>query len=166
MKQNSSNPILQMVDLIASNEKLAQRSRNILRGSSTRCFSMTEQSLDELLVKCDRSVKLALVVVEKDLTVEQGRQQLKDADGVLDRVLHPGKDIRSQKSPIHDFGSSAPVVLCIDGGGSKCAAVTATSKNVRGQGISGPCNLYVFGSFFTFFRLLTWYKTERMANLT
>ncbi|KAH8690314.1 putative glucokinase regulator family protein [Talaromyces proteolyticus] len=129
-----------MVDLIASNEKLAQRSRNILRSLSTRCFSMTEQSLDDLLAKCDRSVKLALVVVERGLTVEQGRQQLKDADGVLDRVLHPNKDNHLQKLAIYGFGPYVPV-LCIDGGGSKCAAVTAISNNIRGQGISGPCNL-------------------------
>lgn len=135
-----------MVDLIASNEKLAQRSRNILRSLSARCFSMTEQALDELLAKCDRSVKLALVVVEKDVTVEQGRQQLKDADGVLDRVLHPGKDIRFLKSPMNGSRPYVPV-LCIDGGGSKCAAVTAISNNIRGQGISGPCNLYVFDAF-------------------
>jgi N-acetylmuramic acid 6-phosphate etherase len=135
-----------MVDLIASNEKLVQRSRNILRKLSARCVSMTEQALDELLAKCDRSVKLALVVVEKDVTVEEGRQQLKDADGVLDRVLHPGKDICFLKSPVHGFRPYVPV-LCIDGGGSKCAAVAAISNNIRGQGISGPCNLYVFNAF-------------------
>lgn len=154
-----------MVDLIASNEKLAQRSRNILRNLSTRCSSMSEQSLDDLLAECDRSVKLALVVVENGLTVEQGRQRLKDADGVLSRALALEKDFYVQGSVTNDFEPRFPV-LCIDGGGSKCAAVTGISDNIKGKGISGPCNLYVTG-LLQIVRIINCHgiTLERMANL-
>jgi N-acetylmuramic acid 6-phosphate etherase len=155
---------MQMVDLIASNEKLAQRSRNMLRSLSSRCFSMTERSLNDLLAKCDRSVKLALVVVERDLTVEQGRQRLKETDGMLAKALEPIVNINPQELTINESGTDSPV-LCIDGGGSKCAAVAAIST-VRGQGISGPCNLYASGSL-SYFQIANYLgmNLERMASL-
>lgn len=151
---------MQMVDLVASNEKLAQRSRNILRSLSSRCLSMTEQSLNDLLAKCDRSVKLALVVVESGLTVEQGRQRLKETDGMIARALKPRVNRNTQELAITD----SPV-LCVDGGGSKCAAVAAIST-IKGRGLSGPCNLYV-SDFLSYFQITDYrgMDLERMANL-
>jgi N-acetylmuramic acid 6-phosphate etherase len=129
-----------MVDMMASNRKLKQRSRNILRELSKRCDSMTDTSLDDLLARCDGSVKLALVVAETDLPVGESRQRLHVAGGVLVRALTPNDNLHSGKSLMNGFKRRYPV-LCVDGGGSKCAAVVATSYGVVGMGVAGPCNL-------------------------
>lgn len=132
-----------MVDLNASNLKLKQRSRNILRELSQRCAGMADASLDELLVSCAGSVKLALVVAEKELTVDESKRRLEEAQGVLARVLATDGRVHSDKALVNGVNASKPKdpVLCIDGGGSKCAAVLGTTTGVTSRGIAGPCNL-------------------------
>ncbi|TQB68528.1 hypothetical protein MPDQ_003251 [Monascus purpureus] len=132
-----------MVDLNASNLKLKQRSRNILRELSQRCCGMTDASLDELLVACGGSVKLALVVAEKGLTVDESKRRLEEAQGVLARVLATDDRVHSDKALVNGVNGSKPKdpVLCIDGGGSKCAAVLGTATGVTSRGVAGPCNL-------------------------
>jgi N-acetylmuramic acid 6-phosphate etherase len=54
--------LLKIVDLAASNLKLKQRSRNILRSLSGNCCSSSDNELDCLLVRCNQSVKSAILV--------------------------------------------------------------------------------------------------------
>ncbi|GIK05046.1 hypothetical protein Aspvir_009145 [Aspergillus viridinutans] len=125
-----------MVDLVASNLELEQRSRNILRRLSARCAGMTDAELDTLLARCKRKVKLALLVAETD-PVEHCEERLASAGGVLANALETSlaKDVQS---PAKD----RQYVLCIDGGGTKCAAVIADLEgSVVGRGTTGPCNL-------------------------
>ncbi|EED22174.1 glucokinase regulator family protein, putative [Talaromyces stipitatus ATCC 10500] len=129
-----------MVDLIASNQKLKQRSRNILRKVSRRCSSMVDYELDDLLARCDGRVKLAIVVAEKGLSVEESREQLEMAQGVLARVIATEDDVQVKKPLVNGFKRHRSV-LCIDGGGSKCAAVVGYSGGKIGKGVAGPCNL-------------------------
>ena len=44
---------------------------------------MTDEDLDDLLARCDGRVKVALVVAEKGLSVEESREQLEEAQGVV-----------------------------------------------------------------------------------
>ncbi|GAQ10212.1 N-acetylmuramic acid 6-phosphate etherase [Aspergillus lentulus] len=128
-----------MVDLVASNLKLEQRSRNILRRLSARCDSMTDEELDELLTRCKGRVKLALLVAETGQPVEQCEETLASAGGVLAKVLQiSSAEVRHVQTP----ATNRQYVLCIDGGGTKCAAVIANLKgSVVGRGTTGPCNL-------------------------
>ncbi|KAL3485143.1 hypothetical protein BJX62DRAFT_243259 [Aspergillus germanicus] len=124
-----------MVDLVASNAKLRQRSRNILRRLSKRAATLSDTQTDDLLVQCDQSVKLALLVAETGRSVEQCREDLKCAGQRLADALLP----HTRNEP---RCGKAPLVLCVDGGGTKCAAViTDQSGTVLGRGVVGPCNL-------------------------
>ena len=87
-----------MVDLIASNQKLKQRSKTILQQVSKRCSSMTNQELDDLLARCDGRVKVALVVAEKGISVEESKRQLEMAQGVLAKVIATEEDTQVQKN--------------------------------------------------------------------
>ncbi|GFF51897.1 N-acetylmuramic acid 6-phosphate etherase [Aspergillus udagawae] len=126
-----------MVDLVASNLKLEQRSRNILRRLSARCAGMTDAELDALLARCKGKVKLALLVVETGHPIGQCAERLASAGGVLANALETSL-ARDVQSPAKD----RQYVLCIDGGGTKCAAVVADlTGTVVGRGTTGPCNL-------------------------
>jgi N-acetylmuramic acid 6-phosphate etherase len=130
-----------MVDLVASNQKLKQRSRNILRKVSKHCSVMTDQYLDDLLTHCNGRVKLAIVVAEKGLSIEQSQRELDMAKGVLANVLAVENGSQVEE-PLVNGSSRRQRVLCIDGGGSKCAAVAGTLSDNTGNGVAGPCNLY------------------------
>ncbi|RHZ56160.1 putative glucokinase regulator family protein [Aspergillus thermomutatus] len=105
-----------MVDLVASNLKLEQRSRNILRRLSARCGGMTDGQ-----------------------PVEHCEERLASAGGVLAKVLEtPLAKVTNAQTP----ATNRQYVLCIDGGATKCAAVIADLKGtVVGRGTTGPCNL-------------------------
>ncbi|KAJ5513734.1 hypothetical protein N7463_003286 [Penicillium fimorum] len=127
-----------MVDLVASNLKLEQRSRNILRRLSAKCQSAPDAELDAVLAKCNGSVKLAILVSETGESVETCQGYFDAADGVLANAL------AAISKPIEQKPTTAPTrkfALCIDGGGTKCAAAVANGTNVVGQGSAGPCNL-------------------------
>ncbi|EAW07096.1 putative glucokinase regulator family protein [Aspergillus clavatus NRRL 1] len=126
-----------MVDLVASNLKLEQRSRNILRRLSAQCHSMADEDLDALLARCHKSVKLALLVAETGRSVAECEAILDSAGGVLAQVLKT-----TPMEAIPASTQSREYVLCIDGGGTKCAALIADrTGNVVGRGLAGPCNL-------------------------
>ncbi|KAJ5108163.1 hypothetical protein N7456_004838 [Penicillium angulare] len=125
-----------MVDLKASNLKLEQRSRNILRRASPKCASLSESQLDGLLKKCNRSVKLSILVAETGESVEECEERLAFVGGVLsEALLTSSPHIPTIPQEQRRF------VLCIDGGGSKCAAVIVDESNVLSYGSAGPCNL-------------------------
>lgn len=99
---------------------------------------MSDAALDTLLLKCNGSVKLALLVAETGLPVGDCLAKLDLAGGVLAKAL----DMRSVDAQVN--GCSTPdrqYVLCIDGGGTKCAAVISDRTGVIRRGIAGPCNL-------------------------
>ncbi|KAH1281439.1 hypothetical protein KXX35_004272 [Aspergillus fumigatus] len=128
-----------MVDLVASNLKLEQRSRNILRRLSARCDGMTDAELDALLARCKGRVKLALLVAETGEAVEQCEERLASAGGVLAKAFEMSlAGVTDVQTP----PAERQYVLCIDGGGTKCAAVIADLQGtVVGRGTTGPCNL-------------------------
>jgi N-acetylmuramic acid 6-phosphate etherase len=125
-----------MVDLVASNLKLEQRSRNILRKLSTKCGGCSDSELDALLVKCNHSVKLAILAVETGRSAEDCARQLACVGGVLSEALVQSAGPHWPAMPAREF------VLCVDGGGTKCAAVVANDTGIIGRGSAGPCNLY------------------------
>ncbi|KAF4761088.1 hypothetical protein HAV15_005926 [Penicillium sp. str.  len=127
-----------MVDLVASNLKLEQRSRNILRRLSGKCQSSSDAELDTLLARCNSSVKLAILVAESGESVETCQGYFDAAGGVLANAL------AAISKPIEQKPTSTATekfALCIDGGGTKCAAVVADGTKMVGQGSAGPCNL-------------------------
>ncbi|CAG8254083.1 unnamed protein product [Penicillium nalgiovense] len=128
-----------MVDLVASNLKLEQRSRNILRTLSEKSQSSSDSELDALLARCHGSVKLAILVAETGESVETCQGYIDVAGGLLANALATNSRPIEQKPPTSPIRKFA---LCIDGGGTKCAAVVAAGTNVVGQGSAGPCNLY------------------------
>ncbi|KAL2783083.1 hypothetical protein BJX66DRAFT_330840 [Aspergillus keveii] len=124
-----------MVDLVASNAKLRQRSRNILRRLSKRASTLSDTQIDGLLSQCNQSVKLALLVAETGRSVEQCRE---DLEGAGQRLA----DALSSHTRHEPRRGNTTLVLCVDGGGTKCAAViTDQNGNVLGRGVVGPCNL-------------------------
>lgn len=134
-----------MVDMVASNLKLEQRSRNMLRRLSPKCNSMSDLELDTLLAQSKRSVKLAMLVAETGKTVEVCQQHLDSAGGVLAAALDEACPPTQTLS--YNDRNSERFTLCIDGGGTKCAAAIADIAGNMSHGYAGPCNLYV--SFFS-----------------
>ncbi|KIX98156.1 uncharacterized protein Z520_06236 [Fonsecaea multimorphosa CBS 102226] len=129
-----------MVDLRATNFKLQQRSRNILR---TICGSQCPDSdtgLDALLSSCQGSVKLAIATLGLGATVSEAKRLLEDAGGVLASVFKkpPNGCINGQTTT---ESHASEYVLCIDGGGSKCAAVVISADGQRGYGEGPGCNV-------------------------
>ncbi|OJJ65791.1 hypothetical protein ASPBRDRAFT_164676 [Aspergillus brasiliensis CBS 101740] len=129
-----------MVDLIASNQKLKQRSRNILRRVSRQCSTMTDQDLDDLLARCGGRVKVALLVADKGISVKESREQLEIAQGVLAKAIAT-EDKASVKTPLINGLKHHRLALCIDGGGSKCAALVGDTSGNLGKAVAGSCNL-------------------------
>lgn len=126
-----------MVDMVASNLKLEQRARNILRRLSGKCKGLSDTDLDSLLVKCNGSVKLAILVAETGGSVESCRENLTSAGGVLAKALTEASQPAETALP-----ENRHFVLCIDGGGTKCAAVVGDKDGVVSHGFAGPCNMY------------------------
>ncbi len=131
---------VEMVDLVASNLKLEQRSRNILRRLSAKCNVSSDEELDAILARCNRSVKLAILVAETGESVQTCEGYFEAAGGVLAQALASVSKPIEQKPATTNL--TRKFVLCIDGGGTKCAAAVAEGTNIVGQGSAGPCNLY------------------------
>lgn len=129
-----------MVDLVASNLKLKQRSRNILRILSGKCHFLSDDELDSLLATCNHSVKLAILVAETQKSVDICEGYLASAGGVLAKALTAIPTPKEQT--VADASAARQFDLCIDGGGTKCAAVVTDGKNIVCRGSAGPCNLY------------------------
>lgn len=72
-----------MVDLTATNQKLTLRSRRIV----SRLLEIDTADAENLLAQCNGEVKTAIVVGRRNVTADQARQLLADADGHLRRVL-------------------------------------------------------------------------------
>ncbi|KAJ5627260.1 hypothetical protein N7528_004687 [Penicillium herquei] len=125
-----------MVDMVASNLKLEQRSRNMLRRLSVKCNERSDSELDTLLAESNGSVKLAILVAETGESVQTCQASLDSAEGILSKAL-TGKPRPDQP----DTHGERRFVLCIDGGGTKCAAAVADTSGAVSYGSAGPCNL-------------------------
>lgn len=76
-----------MVDLKATNLKLRQRSRNILRAICDPVCPASDAELDDLLSQCNSSVKLALATLSLGTTAEIAQQRLDENRGMLTGIL-------------------------------------------------------------------------------
>ncbi|KAJ5669925.1 N-acetylmuramic acid 6-phosphate etherase [Penicillium maclennaniae] len=126
------------VDLVASNLKLEQRTRNTLRRLSTKCGSMTVSKLDPLLSTSNRSVEFASLVAETGESVKTCEELLKSAGCVLATALD---DISRPSTQQVHIEISGRLMLCIDGGGTKCAAVVTNPDGLASHGYGGLYNL-------------------------
>lgn len=125
-----------MVDLKATNFKLRQRSRNILRAiCGTKCPT-SDDDLDDLLKRCAGSVKLAITVLSLDISVPEAQKRLDEAGGVLANVINNYFD-----EPLVNGGENQKYLLCVDGGGSKCAALILSADGQTGYGEAPGCNV-------------------------
>ncbi|KFY31746.1 hypothetical protein V493_00828 [Pseudogymnoascus sp. VKM F-4281 (FW-2241)] len=119
-----------MIDLKSSNHKLQQRSRNIIRTICGASAPVSDEELDRILALCNGSVKLTVATILLQVSEDEAAQRLQDAKGVLADVL----DVKPVPEDDH-------FVLCVDGGGSKCAAVILGQNGEEGRGEAGECNV-------------------------
>ena len=127
-----------MIDVKPTNMKLEHRARGILRDiCGSRCPS-ADEDLSAILETCNGSVKLAAVVITLKVPVQEAQRLLEEVDGMLALVL---KEANSPLPLTIGKRSKASYYLCVDAGGSKCAAVIISKDGIQGTGISGPCNV-------------------------
>ncbi len=124
-----------MVDLKATNLKLQQRSRNMLRTICGASCPESDSDLDALLKDCQGSVKLAIATLRLGVTPSEAKQRLDEVAGVLVNILKDDDDVSPRS------GENQEYVLCIDGGGSKCAAAVVSIEGHTGYGESSGCNV-------------------------
>lgn len=134
-----------MVELQSSNLKLKQRARNIIRTVDPAATSLTNEQLDTAIQSCNGNVKLALMHLMSGLDVEESARRLAENGGVLKRAIEEWKNktatITPTPSAVSDAESRrADLVLCIDGGGSKCAISVADRSGNLGNAVGGSCN--------------------------
>ena len=136
-----------MVDLRVSNLKLRARGHRLIR-TVCKNATLTEEYLDRLIAACDGSVKLAIVVVHNQWTVEKGRTALALAGGRLDDVLSAMSPSAVSLKDAETY--VIPLFLCIDGGGTSTRAIITTVGNegqpsVIAKGFAGPSNVSTVG---------------------
>lgn len=129
-----------MIDVKATNEKLRQRSRNIIRTICGPSCPTSEEELDIIITACNGSVKLAVATILLQATADDAARRLEVTHGVLSDVLkHSTIDHLSPTET--DCDSDSAFVLCVDGGGSKCAAILLGKDGQEGRGEAGECNV-------------------------
>lgn len=128
----------QMIDVKATNVKLKQRAKNILRAVGGVGCTQSDEELESILEACQGSVKLAAVTIVLGVSVSVADEHLKRHEGVLTRVFEEDKKKRAQQETQDDG-----FVLCIDAGGTSCKAVVMSRSGATGNGSAGPCNAYV-----------------------
>ena len=127
-----------MVDVKATNLKLKERARRIVRLCCASDHQVPEDKLDQLLAQCDGSVKLAIAVLKLGVPVPEAQRRLDESDGVL------GKTLQCRGNGAVAGGSAVPrtkYVLCVDGGGSKCAVSILGSNGEAGSATATGCNV-------------------------
>jgi N-acetylmuramic acid 6-phosphate etherase len=123
-----------MIDMKASNFKLDQRAKSILRTLTrhdNRVYS--DEELGQLLQSCSGSVKLAAAALMLQLPVDEASVRLRNSHGVLSKAL--------QGNTTDSEGVTEDVVLCVDAGGSGCKATIVSRGGNAGSGVSRPCNV-------------------------
>ncbi|KAI0425441.1 putative glucokinase regulator family protein [Xylaria sp. FL1042] len=130
-----------MIDVRATNIKLKQRARNILRFFGGDACTQTDVELDQILERCHGSVKLAAITIVLNISVKEAEDRLQQNKGVLSRVFEEAR--RKDKLP-ESYGDS--LVLCVDAGGTSCKAVIMSKDGQMGIGRAGPCNVTNIGA--------------------
>ncbi|EGX95837.1 glucokinase regulator family protein, putative [Cordyceps militaris CM01] len=130
-----------MVDLKATNVKLRQRARNILRAIGGQRCRQSDEDLDAVLAASHGSTKLAAVVLVLGVTPADAELRLARNSGVLARVLAEAETEGSAAGTDGDAG----IVLCVDAGGTSCKAAILCRDGASGTGIGGPCNVTSVG---------------------
>lgn len=123
-----------MVDLKATNLKLKQRSRTILRAIGGAACTESNDQLDEILDACHGSTKLAAVTIVLKCSIKEAEERLRENDGVLSRVFDSAQAENKTVEPEN-------LVLCVDAGGSSCKAVILSDGDSHGRGTAGPSNM-------------------------
>ncbi|GAP89460.2 putative N-acetylmuramic acid 6-phosphate etherase [Rosellinia necatrix] len=126
-----------MIDVKATNLKLKQRARNILRFVGGDACTQSDTELDHILENCHGSVKLAAIVIVLKVPVAEAEDRLQRNDGVLARVF--GEARKEDKLQHNDDADE--LVLCVDAGGTSCKAIIMSQDGEMGMGIAGPCNV-------------------------
>jgi N-acetylmuramic acid 6-phosphate etherase len=129
-----------MIDLKATNEKLQQRSRNIIRTICGPLCPSADEELDGLLAATGGSVKLAVATLLLQIPADETKERLREAGGVLAKVLNDSNEPEASKI-ITNREDSEKYILCVDAGGSKCAAVILLDNGEIGRGESDGCNV-------------------------
>jgi N-acetylmuramic acid 6-phosphate etherase len=129
-----------MIDLKSSNKKLQQRSRNIIRTICGPSCPTSDGELDGVITACNGSVKLAVATILLQATADDAARRLEINHGVLSDVLKHSKIDQISSTKV-ECNSDGPFVLCVDGGGSKCAAILLGKDGEEGRGEAGGCNV-------------------------
>lgn len=122
----------------------------IILGSS--CPS-TDEELDYVLTRCDGSVKLSIATIALGSKPEDAQKALDLGDGKLATVLaNAAKSVSDgiENSNLDQAAKdiiSDPLVMYVDGGGTKCAAVVMNPQGDFGEGEAGSCNVLVYNFF-------------------
>lgn len=127
-----------MVDVKATNLKLKQRAKGIIREICGSGSSTSDGELTELLQSCGGSVKLAIVAHRLQIPVSEAKNRLQAAGGVLSDVF---KEQEGSAPKTFDEDDHVKYVLCVDGGGSKCAAFVLGSNGEAGSATTAGCNV-------------------------
>lgn len=127
-----------MVDLRATNLKLKKRAAGIIREACSPSCSATDEELLELLEKCGGSVKLAIVAYRLQIPLSEAKDRLQAAGGILSQVFKQQENATLGESSGDDH---TKYVLCIDGGGSKCAAFVLGTNGEIGFSATEGCNV-------------------------
>jgi N-acetylmuramic acid 6-phosphate etherase len=123
-----------MVDLRATNTKLAARTNRIVRTIT----GLAEEAAAELLTRCGGELKTALVAHQAGVSPEDARAKLTEHSGRVGEVL------REFGRPA-DSRFAEDLVIGIDGGGSTTVALLATGTEIIGRGEAGPSNMQAVG---------------------
>ncbi|KAK9441497.1 N-acetylmuramic acid 6-phosphate etherase [Metarhizium brunneum] len=130
-----------MVDLRATNIKLQQRARNILRLIGGPRCTQSDEELGRILHECHGSVKLAAATIVLGVPVADAEARLRQHGGLLARVIEEHEGQQAATDEAQDDG----LVLCVDAGGTSCKAVIMSRDGVSGCGAAGPCNVSSIG---------------------
>jgi N-acetylmuramic acid 6-phosphate etherase len=125
-----------MVDLKATNTKLQDRARRIVR----QLTQLPHDQVEELLQRCQGEVKTAVVVHQLCVTPDEARRRLTEVSGRVRLAL-------GEKKPIPAVSFAHDLVLGIDGGGTSTVAILAehATGTILGRGVAGPSNINSVG---------------------
>ena len=74
-----------MIDLMAVNEKLVDRGTRIIQ----KITGLDYVSSEEALIRANKSVKTAIVMIKKDCELNDAEEKLRNADGSLRKIIGP-----------------------------------------------------------------------------
>ncbi|KAK1766583.1 hypothetical protein QBC33DRAFT_105269 [Phialemonium atrogriseum] len=133
-----------MIDLKATNLKLKQRAKNILRFIGGSSCPQSDEELEQILEACRGSVKLAAVTIVLNVSVADAEDRLQQNKGILARLFEEEEE-KIQNLHLQNGSQDEGLVLCVDAGGTSCKAVVMSRDGGLGMGTAGPCNVSNIG---------------------